>query len=522
LAARNLGRYIHTSNILQKQAIDINSIPLNECIPGLSAQKNSGSSVFKSFDAQISTLPNGLRIATEQNPGQYCTIGVAIDSGPRYEVHYPLGTSHMIEKLAFSSTKNYTRDLILKMMEERGALIDCQSTKDTFLYASSCRSDGFEEILSVIADAVYRPRFLDEEVELASDVITFENEALARNPECEPLLIDWIHAAAFQGNTLGLSKYCKSEAAKAIKRQHLFSYLSQYYTPDRIVVAGVGVDHNALKAAAEKLFDPTKTSWAEDPSLLLPSLPPVDKSVAQYTGGEYRVARDLSKIALGPAGFPNLAHFVLGFESVGLKHPDFVTFCVLNTLMGGGGSFSAGGPGKGMYTRLYVDVLHHHHWMYNATAFNHSYADAGVFSIRASGPPEYFHHMVRIILNEFLRLVDGVRDDELERAKVQLKSQIMMNLEMRPVQFEDLARQVLTHQNKRIKPEEYTQKIDAVTNTDIKRIAARMLSTKPSIVGYGDLKEMPTFEKIDSAVAKRSLKELDIKGSYWTSAFKQS
>ena len=97
--------------------------------------------------------------------------------------------------------------------------------------------------------------------------------------------------------------------------------------------------------------------------------------------------------------------------------------------------------------------------MYNATAFNHAYADAGVFSIRAAGPPEYFQHMVKIILNEFLRLIDGVRVDELERAKVQLKSQIMMNLEMRPVQFEDLARQVLTHQNKRIKPEEYTQKI---------------------------------------------------------------
>ena len=31
-------------------------------------------------------------------------------------------------------------------------------------------------------------------------------------------------------------------------------------------------------------------------------------------------------------------------------------FCVLNTLMGGGGSFSAGGPGKGMYTRLYLQV----------------------------------------------------------------------------------------------------------------------------------------------------------------------
>lgn len=37
--------------------------------------------------------------------------------------------------------------------------------------------------------------------------------------------------------------------------------------------------------------------------------------------------------------------------------PDFVATCVLNMMMGGGGSFSAGGPGKGMYTRLYTNVL---------------------------------------------------------------------------------------------------------------------------------------------------------------------
>jgi len=40
-----------------------------------------------------------------------------------------------------------------------------------------------------------------------------------------------------------------------------------------------------------------------------------------------------------------------------MLHEDFVPFCVLQTLMGGGGSFSAGGPGKGMFSQLYTDVL---------------------------------------------------------------------------------------------------------------------------------------------------------------------
>ena len=45
---------------------------------------------------------------------------------------------------------------------------------------------------------------------------------------------------------------------------------------------------------------------------------------------------------------------------------DFIPFAVLNMMMGGGGSFSAGGPGKGMFTRLYLNVLNR--WVGRATS----------------------------------------------------------------------------------------------------------------------------------------------------------
>ena len=70
-----------------------------------------------------------------------------------------------------------------------------------------------------------------------------------------------------------------------------------------------------------------------------------------------QVEKDLSDVSLGPTPMPELAHVVLGLESCSHRDPDFIAFCVLNMLMGGGGSFSAGGPGKGMYTRLYLNVL---------------------------------------------------------------------------------------------------------------------------------------------------------------------
>jgi processing peptidase subunit alpha len=79
-----------------------------------------------------------------------------------------------------------------------------------------------------------------------------------------------------------------------------------------------------------------------------------DKSVAQYTGGIITKEKDMSAVSLGPTPMPELAHLTIGLESVSHQHPDFIAFCVLNMLMGGGGSFSAGGPGKGMYTRSVI------------------------------------------------------------------------------------------------------------------------------------------------------------------------
>ena len=72
---------------------------------------------------------------------------------------------------------------------------------------------------------------------------------------------------------------------------------------------------------------------------------------------DLKLEKDLSNVSLGPTPIPELTHTVIGLESSSHKDPDFIPYCVLNMLLGGGGSFSAGGPGKGMYTRLYLNVL---------------------------------------------------------------------------------------------------------------------------------------------------------------------
>jgi processing peptidase subunit alpha len=80
-----------------------------------------------------------------------------------------------------------------------------------------------------------------------------------------------------------------------------------------------------------------------------------------------------------------------------------------------------------------------------------------------------------IIIHEMAILTGEIGHVELERAKTQLKSMLLMNLESRPVIFEDLARQVLA-QGFRQRPEHYIEKIMNIQKEDINRIAKKMLT----------------------------------------------
>jgi mitochondrial-processing peptidase subunit alpha len=77
---------------------------------------------------------------------------------------------------------------------------------------------------------------------------------------------------------------------------------------------------------------------------------------AQYTGGFLTIP---AAPLMNPSQ-PLLTHIHLAFEAPPIRSNDIYAVALLQTLLGGGGSFSAGGPGKGMYSRLYTHVLNQH------------------------------------------------------------------------------------------------------------------------------------------------------------------
>jgi hypothetical protein len=136
------------------------------------------------------------------------------------------------------------------------------------------------------------------------------------------------------------------------------------------------------------------------------------RAVSPNVGGDARSSPDWSAVPATAAGAQaasktEFTHVMLALPTVGWSHDDVVPVCVVDTLLGGGSSFSAGGPGKGMYSRLYREVLNMHSWVESANAFSTqaslgsgkrggAWGDRGARGQRRVGPVAVSTHSLRL------------------------------------------------------------------------------------------------------------------------------
>jgi processing peptidase subunit beta len=70
------------------------------CFSSLGTKHSALKDTFPST-TRLSTLPNGIRVATEALGGETATVGVWIDAGSRFEDSKTNGTAHFLEHLIF-------------------------------------------------------------------------------------------------------------------------------------------------------------------------------------------------------------------------------------------------------------------------------------------------------------------------------------------------------------------------------------------------------------------------------------
>lgn len=116
--------------------------------------------------------------------------------------------------------------------------------------------------------------------------------------------------------------------------------------------------------------------------------------------------------------------------------------------------------------------------------------------IYGSAPPEHCGALVRIAANHLSRLVDvPVKPIELSRARNQLASSVLMNLETRGLLAEDIGRQVLSH-GKRLDPALLIQRIQAVSTDDVARVIRAALAHPPAFAAVGDCSSLPPYAEL--------------------------
>ncbi|KAJ5082542.1 Mitochondrial-processing peptidase subunit alpha [Penicillium argentinense] len=482
---------------------------------------------------QITTLPNGIRVATESLPGPFSGVGVYVDAGSRYEDSSLRGVSHIMDRLAFKSTKQRSGDEMLEVLEALGGNIQCASSRESLMYQSASFNSAVPTTLGLLAETIRDPLITDEEVLQQLATAEYEIGEIWAKPEL--ILPELVHMTAYQDNTLGNPLLCPAERLGEINKATVEKYREVFYNPDRMVVAFAGVPHAEAVKLTEQYFgdmqarDITKgpvlsgsgidstlsDSHAAAKEGQIPTVPQftatstvTSPAASQNTNSSFlsklpflkKLSTSSQKNAVVEPLDPSLiepstldlrrpAHYTGGFIALPISSPDIYALATLQTLLGGGGSFSAGGPGKGMYSRLYTNVLNQHGWVESCIAFNHSYTDSGIFGISASCSPTRTTEMLEVMCRELQSLTldngySALQTQEVNRAKNQLRSSLLMNLESRMVELEDLGRQVQVH-GRNVGVREMCEQIEALTVEDLRRVARHVFGGHVQNNGQG-------------------------------------
>ncbi|CAI0628513.1 unnamed protein product [Linum tenue] len=450
------------------------SVPLEFQFPGVELPP-SLPDLVEPGKTKITTLPNGVKIASESSSNPAASIGLYIDCGSIYESPATFGTTHLLEKMAFKSTRNRSHLRVVREVEAVGGVVQASASREQMGYTFDALKTYVPEMVELLVDIVRNPVFLDWEVNEQLLKVKSEISEASNNPH--GLLLEAIHSAGFSG-ALANPLLAPESAINRLNGTLLEEFVAENYTAPRMVLAASGVEHEELVSIAEPLFSD------------LSQVPKPAEPQSVYTGGDYRCqVQDM------------VTHFALAFELPGGWHQDKDAMCltVLQMLMGGGGSFSTGGPGKGMYSRLYLNVLNQYPQIQSFSAFNNIYNRTALFGIQATTTSNFAAKAIDIAASELLAVAKHGEFDpvQLARAKQATKSAILMNLESRMVASEDIGRQILTY-SERKSVEHFLKAIDAVTEQDAAKLAQKLISSPLTMASYGDVINVPTYDSVSS------------------------
>jgi len=411
-------------------------------------------------------LPNGLTVLTEvMDRVETISFGAYIGAGTRHETAAENGVAHFLEHMAFKGTAKRSAVDIAEAVENVGGHINAYTSREQTAYYVKMLKEDLALGVDIIGDILCHSSFERGELERERGVIL--QEIGQANDTPDDIVFDHFQSAAYPSQPMGRPILGTESIIKTMKRDALPGFMAAHYTPENMVVAACGnLRHEQVVELVGEHFRDLPTSTREAP------MP------ADYTGGEYREARELDQV-----------HIVLGFDAPGYGAPDYYPSMLLSTLLGGG-----------MSSRLFQEIREKRGLVYSIYSFTSPAKDGGLFGIYAGTGESEAAELMPVTLAELAHVQEEINEAELARARAQLKAGLLMSLESTGSRCEQLARQWQIF-GRVIPAAETVAKIEAVTAEDVRAVAARIFRQRPTLATIGPVDQVPKLSAIIDRLA---------------------
>lgn len=410
---------------------------------------------------KFSKLENGLKIASIDRAGLTASLGLYVSAGSRFEKSEVAGVAHMVELMAYKSTAHLSNLRTVKTLEQLGAKASCTTGREVVSYKVEILREFLPIAVPLMVGNILFPRLLPWEVETAKKGVALANKHL--QADTPRYLKELLTSTAFQNNTLGNKAICTDKSLRYFAPETIREYMLDHFSPERMVIVGVNVDHAQLSTWAMRAF-------AEYNAIPMKARP---DQKATYTGGDCRVESDSP-----------LAHLSFGFECGALGSADAAATQVLQALLGTGEGSVLSKAGLA------------------ASCSAQFFSDSGLFTIDGSAEAaqagEYCASVAKI--------VSGLapKSEEIARAKAIVKTAVFIDEEDAAVHVDQVGKQLLAGGSV-VSAVELAKQVDAVTDAQVASVAKKIFGSKPTVVAYGDIFGVPHYSALESAFAGKAL-----------------
>jgi len=454
--AQSFGR----SCVAATRAYSAAAAPLTEPLEDLPSPVKRGSH----HDVKVSSLANGIKVASCDTGGALSRVAIAVQAGSRHEARTQLGISHVMKNAAFITNATRSSLLTTRTAQQAGGSLEASNSRELLTRKAAFLRNELAVVLGNIAPGLTSPQFNAWDLPQVKGLCTGDLAGLTATA----VNVELLHNAAFRTG-LGNSIYADALKLANISADSLAAYCSEIYVGSGVTIAATDVDHEELLELANELF-----GGLESGSL-------ADVVAPKYYGGESH-----SHSGNG------LTHASLFGAGAGLTSADLPAFAVLQKLLGSGASIKWGS--NTVSSKLNNAANSATDQPYEISAMNISYSDAGLFGVHAVSTPQGIKPVLASAVAAIQGLSSGISDEDLQRAKVQVQTNVLMMNEQNEDHLDDFVNQVVLTGAYSL-PVDNLNAIGDVSVEQVVEISKQLLSN-PTLAVNGNTSYAPYLDEL--------------------------